>query len=241
MAAEQQEQNRSEEPTPFKLKRARERGMVARSMELGFLGGLAALLTFITFAGHGFARQMAAGMRATLASGIRTDGSPDQTRALVGNLAWTMIKPIALLGGTILVIVILLEILQLRGLVFTAHPLKPDFSRLNPAKGVKRLFSLRMLKDTLKSLFKVVIYAIATWLLVRWCVGHYAPIIVDTLRMPEILEAVSTRLLVVFILIAFGFVVIDQVLVRREFLKQMRMSRREVTREAREREGGDCQ
>ena len=42
----EQEQNRSEAPTPFKLKRAREKGMVARSAELGFLGGLVALLGF---------------------------------------------------------------------------------------------------------------------------------------------------------------------------------------------------
>ncbi len=37
--------------------------------------------------------------------------------------------------------------------------------------------------------------------------------------------------------IAVVFVILDQLLVRGEFLKQMRMSRREVTRESRDREG----
>ena len=47
----EQEQNRSEAPTPFKLKKAREKGMVARSAELGFLGGLIALAGFGAVAG----------------------------------------------------------------------------------------------------------------------------------------------------------------------------------------------
>jgi flagellar biosynthetic protein FlhB len=45
------------------------------------------------------------------------------------------------------------------------------------------------------------------------------------------------RLMFVYIAIAAGFVIIDQILVRGEFTKQMKMSRREVTREAKDREG----
>jgi len=236
MAAEQQEQNRSEEPTPFKLRRARERGMVPRSIELGFLGGLVSLLIFAAVAGHSFARQLAEAVRTTLRAGI-AQASPDQTGAMIGGLAWTVFKPLALLGATILVVVITLEIVQLRGLFFSSHPLKPDFSRLNPAAGLKRLFSPRMLKETIKSLLKATIYAVATWLVLRYVIAHYAQVSGDTQRMPELFEAAAARLLVVFVLIAVGFVLLDQVLVRREFLKQMRMSRREVTREAREREG----
>lgn len=236
MAAEQQEQNRSEEPTPFKLRRARERGMAPRSIELGFLGALVALLIFSAVAGRSFVRQLAEAIRVTLGTGI-AQASPDRAGAMIAGLAWTVVKPLALLGATILVVVIALEIVQLRGLIFSAHPLKPDFTRLNPAAGLKRLFSPRMIKETIKSLLKATIYAVATWLVLRWCVAHYAQVSGDTLRMPELFEAAAARLLTVFLLIAFGFVLIDQVLVRREFLKQMRMSRREVTREAREREG----
>ena len=41
--SEGQEQNKSEEPTPFKLRKAREKGQVARGMDLGFVGSLLAL------------------------------------------------------------------------------------------------------------------------------------------------------------------------------------------------------
>jgi len=236
MAAEQQEQNRSEEPTPFKLRRARERGMVPRSIELGFLGGLVALLAFSAVAGRSFLRQLTEAVRATLGGGI-AQASPDRAGAMIGELAWVIFTPLALLGATILVVVITLEIVQLRGLVFSAHPLKPDFSRLNPAAGLKRLFSPRLFKETIKNLLKAAVYSVATWLVLRYSVAHFAPVSGDPLRLPEIFGAAAARLLTIFLLIAFGFMLLDQVLVRRDFLKQMRMSRREVTREAREREG----
>lgn len=236
--AEQQEQNRSEEPTPFKLRRAREKGMVARSVELGFLGGLVAVAGFFAMAGPGLAQRLTGIMRQSFTAGIdRAANDPHEAQAMVGTMAWAVLEPLLLLGGTVVVVVAFLEILQLRGFIFSAQPLKPDFSRLNPAKGLKRLFSMRLLKETLKSLLKAVIYTIVIWLVIRYALDHYARISGDGERLAGALEAASLRLIFAFMLVALGFVLLDQMLVRREFLKQMRMSRREVTREARDREG----
>ncbi len=235
--AEQQEQNRSEEPTPFKLKRAREKGMVARSVELGFLGSLAALALFGVIAGNALVQKFAVMMRTALSAGVERAGEPEQARAMVGEVYWAAFQPLLLLGGTIITVVIFLEILQLRGLVFSAHPLKPDFSRLNPAKGIKRLFSTRLLKETLKTILKAVVYGVAAWLVLRDSASRYAEAASDGEQLAGAFAAAGLRLIFVFAGIAVFFVIVDQVLVRGEFLKQMRMSRREVTREAKEREG----
>jgi len=234
---EQQEQNRSEAATPFKLKRAREKGMVARSVEPGFMGGLLGLAAFLTIAGDGLARTLGEVTRETLVAGIEAAGQPEQAAALPARIYWQILEPLMLLGGTVVAIVLLLEILQLRGIFFSAHPLRPDFSRLNPAKGMKRLFSARLLKETLKTLLKTGVYAVATWLLLRDALARYATVAGDTERLPNLMGEALMRLIFVFLLIAFLFVVLDQVLVRREFAKQMRMSRREVTRETKDREG----
>jgi flagellar biosynthetic protein FlhB len=45
------EQNRSEQPTPFKLNKAREKGTVARGMDLGFLTTLAAFSGYVWITG----------------------------------------------------------------------------------------------------------------------------------------------------------------------------------------------
>ncbi|MEI9851965.1 MAG: EscU/YscU/HrcU family type III secretion system export apparatus switch protein [Sphingomonas sp.] len=230
----EQEQNRSEEPTPFKLKRGREKGMVARSAELGFLGALVALAAFVAISGPALAGKLAQAMRRALSAGAEGAAEP---QALVGELYWSALEPLLLLGGTIVAVVLLLEMLQLRGLVFTAHPLKPDFSRLNPAKGLKRLFSPRMLKETLKTLLKTGVYCAAAWWVLRDSVGRFGEIAGDGERLAAAMGAAGLRLVLVFAAIAVGFVILDLVLVRGEFLKQMRMSRREVTRETKDREG----
>ncbi|MBO9714814.1 EscU/YscU/HrcU family type III secretion system export apparatus switch protein [Sphingomonas sp.] len=233
----EQEQNRSEAPTPFKLKRAREKGMVARSVELGFLGGLIALAAFSAIAGPAAVTRLAQLMRVTLSAGVSRAADPEQAQAMIGEVYWAALSPLLLLGGTIMGVVIFLEILQLRGLIFTAQPLKPDFSRLNPAKGIKRLFSMRMLKETLKTIAKAAVYATAAWLVLHDATSRYAPIAADGERLASAMGAAGLRLILVFAAIALGFVILDQLLVRGEFLKQMRMSRREVTREAKDREG----
>lgn len=233
----EQEQNRSEAPTPFKLKRARERGMVARSAELGFLGGLIGLALFVGMAGATLIGNLTQIMRRALSAGVERAAEPEQANVLIGEVTWSIVQPLMLLGGTIVAVVIFLEILQLRGLIFTAKPLKPDFTRLNPATGIKRLFSMRMLKETLKTLLKSAVYVGATWWVIQDAIARYGPISADGERLASVLLGAGLRLIFVFIAIAVFFVIIDQVLVRGEFTKQMRMSRREVTREAKDREG----
>lgn len=43
------------------------------------------------------------------------------------------------------------------GLLFTATPIKPDFKKINPLKGLKQMFSLRALQNLAKSLVKLII------------------------------------------------------------------------------------
>ncbi len=176
-------------------------------------------------------------MRKAFSAGIDRAGDPEQAQGMIGTIARAAIQPLALLGGTIMAVVIFLEILQLRGLIFTTQPLKPDFNRLNPATGLKRLFSMRMLKETPKTVLKSAVCGIAAPFVVQDAIACFAIAASDGERLAEAPAGAGLRLVFVFIAIAIGFVILDQVLVRGEFLKQMRMSRREVTREAKDREG----
>lgn len=235
--AEQQDQDRSEEPTPFKLKRAREKGQVARGMDLGFVGSLAAFTAFLLLAGQGFATRLSDLMRLSFTAGISGAGDPRAALAHLRDVYWLAFQPLLLLGGTVVVVLVLLDLLQLRGFLFSGQPLKPDFSRLNPAKGLKRLFSLKMLKETLKNIVKMAAYAFVAWLVVRSSVAIFADSVGDAHALGRAMEGAGKRLLFAFISLAVLFMAIDQFIVRREYHKQMRMSRRELTRESKEREG----
>lgn len=237
MSGEGQEQNKSEEATPFKLRKAREKGQVARGMDLGFVGSLVALAAVALIAGDAFFVKLADLMRYSFVAGIDGKGDPMEALAVVGATYWGAFQPLIVLGAAVAVVLITLELIQLRGFIFTTQPLKPDFSRLNPAKGLKRIFSMRMLKETLKNIVKFTVYAAAAWFLTKAAIETWGVRLVDAGRLVQAMQQSATRLLFVFIALAFGFMVIDQIIVRREFNKQMRMSRREVTREAKDREG----
>lgn len=237
MAEQEQEQNRAEEATPFKLQRARERGMVARSLDLGFFGGLVALAAFMIIAGNDLAFKLAQLMRQSFAVGISNAADPQQTIALIAAVYWPALQSIVLLGSTVLTIVIFLEVLQLRGLIFSTQPLKPDFSRINPAKGLKRLFSVRMLKEAIKNIVKFAAYSMVAALVIHYVITEPSRAATDAQGVASAMQSNGMRLLFLFVGLALFFAGIDQILVRREYAKQMRMSRRELVRETREREG----
>ena len=237
MADQEQEQDRSEEATPFKLRKAREKGQVARGADLGFVGSLVAFAAFVLWFGTSFVFKLSEIMRGSLTSGIGRAGEAGEVLSIVSAVAWPTFQPIVILGGIIVVVLVTLELIQLRGFIFTTAPLKPDFKRLDPIKGLKRLFSMRLLKETLKNLLKVTVYVGLAWLMITWAFETFADTLGNASALVKAMDSAAKRMLFAFVCAAIFFMFLDQIISRGEFRKQMRMSRREVTREAKDREG----
>lgn len=233
---EENEQDRSERPTPFKLRRAREKGSVARGMDLGFLTGLSAFLVHAWIAGPDFGGRLLEAVRMALTGGPMIAEGDAAVLALIPPLFAAVARPLAIMAGVILMITLLFEMLQ-TGVVFSAQPLRPDFSRLNPAKGLKRLFTLRLLIETGKNVLKLMVYTAIGWLLIRGVLRADIGSVSDARGLSALMARATFRMLAAFALAALFFAAVDQLIVRRDFLKRMRMSRREVRREHRDREG----
>ncbi|WP_298303644.1 EscU/YscU/HrcU family type III secretion system export apparatus switch protein [uncultured Erythrobacter sp.] len=237
MSEQGEEQNKTEEPTPFKLKKAREKGQVARGMDLGFSAGLIALAFAASFLGQRFVVQVADVMRFTFATGIDGRGDANEVLGIIASIYWYLFQPLIIFGCIVAILLITLDLLQLRGLIFSAHPLKPDFKRLNPAKGLKRIFSLRMVKETIKNIVKFSTYTVAAYFVISSAIEQFGIRLTDASKLAMTMEEAGLWLLYVFIAFSLVFAAIDQIIVRGEFRKQMRMSRRELTRETKDREG----
>lgn len=237
MAEGAQEQDRSEEASSFKLDKARKRGLVARGTDLGFVSALVGLAVASQLFGDDLVRALMSSVRRTFAAAIPQSIKARTAAEFAGGeaatTAWMLIGPALL----ILVLAVAVEIVQVRGLVFSAEPLKPDFNRLNPAQGLKRLFSLRMLKELGKNLLKMAIYMTASFLFIRNVLDAMRTGLSGGSELADKLIGSAGRLILMFIILAMFLAIVDQLLARREFAKQMRMSRRELTREVREREG----
>ncbi|RMO88754.1 Flagellar biosynthesis protein FlhB [Pseudomonas syringae pv. philadelphi] len=161
MAENENGQDKTEDPTEKKVKDSRADGQIARSKELTtlvvMLMGSGGLLIF----GSDIAEMMSALMRDNFT--ITRETLMDQSymgkallssglHALVVVLPFLIAMLLAALVGPIL----------LGGWLFTAKPLMPKFSRMNPAAGLKRMFAPSALVELLKSLGKfLIILAVA--------------------------------------------------------------------------------
>lgn len=236
MSQEGSEQNKSEQPTSFRLQKARERGAVARSPDLAFLTGLSGFLLYVWAQGGVFVGRLSSAMRDALVAAPQVLGSERALSEIAGAFLSAVSGPFLLMLATVVALVIVFEIGQLRGLIFSAAPLKPDFTRLNPATGLKRIFSPRLLIEALKAVLKLAVYSSVAGMVILGAASAAAAI-VDADGLASAMAGSARRLMAWFALAALAFAILDQVIVRREFLKKMRMSRREVKREHRDREG----
>lgn len=169
MAEEDTGQERTEQATPRRLERAREEGQVPRSRELAtsviLLAGTVSLFYSAPLLGRKFA------VLAQMAFGFSRDGLGDP--GLMANvlLAATLAALTALLP--VLLLLMLATVAgpaALGGWLFSAKALAPKIERLDPVRGLQRMFSLRSLVELLKAVAKVAL------------VGSIAVVLLWTLR-----------------------------------------------------------
>jgi flagellar biosynthesis protein FlhB len=228
--------DKSETATPFKLRRAREKGTVARGIDLGFFAVIAAFLAYAWMAGAQAIAGLAHMSGATLGNAGRDIDVPGALMARMAALFSAAFSPLLAFAGTIFAVVLLFDFLQV-GPVFSIQSLKPDFGRINPAKGFKRLFSWRLIIEAAKSVLKLAVYGGIAWLVIDATMASDPFLIVDGRLLTATLAARGMHLLAFFALAALVFAAGDQILARRQFATKMRMSRRELKREYRDREG----
>lgn len=231
------ETNKTEEATPHKLEQARKKGQVARGTDLGYVSTIIAFTAFFVIFGASYLASIADMMRETLTIRLDSHSQPEQVLLLASLHIWQLVKPLLYLFGIVVIVVIFFEMLQLRGFVFSTHPIKPDFTKLNPVKGLKRVFSIRMLKETFKNVIKLAIYLTAAYYFIRYSIDEFGLSILNGYKLAGAMEISALRILLMFLAIGFFVMIIDQIIVRKEFSKQMRMGRSEVVRESKDREG----
>jgi flagellar biosynthetic protein FlhB len=137
----------------------------------------------------------------------------------------------------LLIVAVVANLFQ-TGPVFSFHPVKPDLTRLNPANGIKRVFSMRTIVDTIKSLVKLVLLCGVMYLTLKQALpGMVGLSMADPRYYPELLLGLSGALLFKLVLVLLAVGLLDLLYTRWEFSKRMRMSKREVKDESKNRDG----
>jgi flagellar biosynthesis protein FlhB len=237
MAESSQGGERTEEPSQRRLQEARERGQVPRSRELTnfatMIGGSMALITM----GSLLAGRMSRLMRHFMAIDPSRLDDPESMMSSLGEAAMTALPALLPIFATLIGLVLLASML-LGGWNFSPAALIPDFSRMSPLSGLKRLFGLHGVTELGKALLKLVVVggvcaAIVSWLFADvLALGRMAPRAAIG-RGAGLLSWAFVWLCASLALIA----IVDVPLQLFQFKRSLRMTRQELRDEAKESDG----
>lgn len=177
MAEDSESGDKTELPTDHRREQVRERGNVARSTDLAVATSVVAAAAVLYFFGTGIATSLVDLLRRSLSAPAWTDID-------VGKLSvelWKLSGPIAsaVLPGLALVLVSAVAINAAQvGFFITTEPLSPNFERINPLAGIKRLLSLQSSVRMAASLLKL---GVACSIVTGFVVG----------RLPEFLHSID--------------------------------------------------
>ena len=229
--------DKTEAPTPHKLDKAREDGQIPRSKELTSLLSLLVGVSVIWLGGASLANRLAA----LLSGGLRFDHSiVNDPKVILGQIILLIKEALLALLPLItgVMIVALVAPVMLGGLIFSTKSLALKLDKLNPLPGIKRMFSAQTAAELLKAILKTVLLGSVAGIYL-W---HHWP---DMMRlisespfkaMGNALDIVGLCALLVTlgIIPMVGFDVFWQI---HSHIKKLRMSRQDIRDEYKNNEG----
>ena len=223
-------QEKTQQPTERRRQRAREEGQVPRSRELAGMFSFGGVLIALMFMGGFFVQQLLTITRTGFI--IDSTTSPVERLTQLGTRTLLMLLPMFLLS---LLLGIAGNLVQ-GGFVW--KPLKFDLNSLNPAEGVKRIFSRHALMEMLKGLIKFSVGGVLIYLLMKRLLPSLFKIIfMDTSGVGAFLASSLLYTLKVVFLCFFVVSFLDYINQRWRHERSLMMSREEIKEEYKETEG----
>lgn len=229
--------DKTEEATPKKKSESRNKGQLPRSKDVG----LAFTLLICTLVISLFSGFIAGNFKSDMIYFLSSDFNQEITDISAKNYGMFVMLRMAM-GIFPVVIPIMVggvvASLMQTGFLLTGEPLKPSLGKLNPLKGIKNMFSKRSLLELVKNL---VVISIIGYLAYDFVMANYKSILSMGnvyfpslgLEIKNLVMGIFTKITMLMIVLA----IIDYVLQRRIFSKEMRMSKQEVKEEFKQMEG----
>jgi flagellar biosynthetic protein FlhB len=237
MAEEQQGQERTEEPTSKRLTEARNKGQVARSRELNtLLVMLASAVALWLLSGPAMS-----GLIALFSAALSPSGEVLRQADLIPtHLMQVMISALKLIAPFLMITVVaaLAGPAVMGGLLFSADAIAFKAEKLDPIKGLGRVFSTKGLIELIKALLKFCLVIGVAVLIYKFMEREVMALI--TLDVMEGITRSGSMIMVALILLSATLVLIAAIDVPYQLWshnKQMRMTKQEVKDESKETDG----
>ena len=227
--------DKTEQPSEKRLRDARRKGEVAKSVELaGSLSFLATMVCVLSLLEYS-ARKLA-DLSLAVDRFFETLTKPALIAMVLESL--NLLATLSLLPALVAAVIFTASLWMQVGAVFSLDPLKPKFENLNPAQGLKKLFSMKSLVTFMLMLIKSAIVAGAVVLVCRQILPDAIRVIHGDISAALAVARTAVLHLVLWCGAAFVFLgAADLGYQRWQFIKDKRMSMQEVKREHKEDEG----
>jgi type III secretion YscU/HrpY family protein len=230
---------KTEQPTPKRLKDARKKGQVAKSQDLTEAVLFLTAVGVLAAGGSAFVSELRAIMTGLFQPRILAGDLPDDELLRRTGQAWgralLLLSPLL---GAVFVAAAAINFLQVQAL-FSMEVIKPKLEKLNPLQGFQNLFfKAKTYLELLKMLIKfAVVFALAYAVLI----GSLKDVILTARQDPATAGRLASILMFSILfkagLIFFVLGAADFLLQKRMHLKSLRMSKYEVQKEYKEDDG----
>ena len=237
MAEEQTGQERSEQPTAKRLSEARKKGQVARSRELNTL--LVMLVSALTL--WLFSASAMTGFIAIVSEALSPNGDVLREPELIPvHLMQVMMSALVLIAPflAITVVAALAGPALMGGMLFSAEAIAFKAEKLDPIKGLGRVFSTKGLIELVKALLKFFLVLGVAVLIYKFLERDVMSLI--TLDVREGIARSGSMIMVALVLLSATLVLIAAIDVPFQLWshnKQMRMTKQEIKDESKETDG----
>lgn len=238
MSDEQDQESKTEEPTEKKVRDAEERGNTPSSKEAPIFASIAATLIGLVFLVRSSAGAATQFLAAFLSDPAGFDISTSKNTSTL--LVHAALQAAMFIGPLLLLFMIF-------GLCasFLQHPpqlaldrITPQFSRISPAAGWKRIFGLQGFMEFAKSLAKFIAIAVVTWLILKSDKSTVmTAMLQDPSTIPEMILSIAIRLLSAACVATIVIVTVDLVWTRQSWRRSLRMTKQEIKDEHKQAEG----
>ncbi len=234
----QDDSEKTEEPTEHKLQEARKKGQVFKSQDIIQTALLLTTAGVLYSERAWLVKNVASFMRWSFNLIQPTINIPERNMFQDGLVVVaTYFKILAPIFAAAFVMAIVVNMAQIK-FIFTFEPMKPKLSKLNPIEGFKRIFSMKSLVELLKQLAKL---GVVTWVCVKVIKSQLMSLRLASLwSIPQTLSLVRKMAVrvVSYVLAAMAVIsVLDYIFQKKQYMKQMKMSIKELKDEYKDTEG----
>lgn len=231
------DEEKTESATAHRIEKAREEGQIPRSRELTSVLMLVAGLSILWVTGGSMAQKVGA----LLADGLNFNHSVVSDTSQMFHLLSDLVVQgvfalLPMMAG--LVLVAIAAPMLLGGVVISGKAIKFDMGKMNPLKGLKRLFSAQSAAELVKAVLKAILVGCVTWLYISHNWPNMLRLISESpftaLASALNMIAMCSVLIVLGLSPMVGFDVFWQLY---SYFKNLRMTRQDIRDEHKQQEG----